>query len=448
MKRSDGVKSAWLCLSVLAACSGDSNVAPWVPMPSEAAGAMAAAGSGGQGAGGAGDSAAAAGAGGSGTAYGASSAWCGVKQTLDTRCVVCHADTPVAGAPMPLTTYADTQAQAFSKPSKKVYELMEVRVHDSLNPMPPQQALTADQLAGIDAWVAAGAPAGDDPTCGGATPPLPVMDTWPDHCDATYKILSHGSGGDSQPYIVPAGQELHPNVSVAAPWGSDAVQGIAFRPITDNAKVLHHWILYGPTKEFLTGWAPGKDNTPLPDDVGMNLSGGTLTLNLHYNNLLGTSEEHDQSGVEICVLQKPNFRANTAAVHTGFSQLAFNIPAHATNFDVTGRCTVTATTPVTVITASPHAHKLATHMKFTVQKASGETIVMHDADFDFNEQQAYAMNPTVQLVTGDKVTTTCTYTNSTDQAVRFGENTEDEMCFNFAAYYPMGALSCGFAIGP
>jgi hypothetical protein len=386
-----------------------------------------------------------AGAGGSGTTYGASSAWCGVKQTLDTRCVVCHADTPLAGAPMPLTTYADTQAPAFTKPSSKVYELMELRVHDSANPMPPQQALTAEQLAGIDAWVAAGAPAGDDPTCGGVTSMPPVMDSWPDHCDATYKIVSHGSGGDSQPYIVPAGQELHPNVSVAAPWGSEAVQGIAFRPITDNTKVLHHWILYGSKREFLVGWAPGKDTTPLPADVGMNLSGGTLTLNMHYNNLLGTSDEQDQSGVEICVLQKPNFRANTAAVHTGFSKLAFNIPAHATGVNITGSCTVTATTPVTIITASPHAHKLATHMKFTVQKASGETIVMHDADFDFNEQQAYAMNPAVQLVTGDKVFTTCTYTNDTDQAVHFGENTEDEMCFNFAAYYPMGALSCGYA---
>src|ERR1700759_293388 len=135
MKRRNGVKSAWLCLSVLAACSGDSNVAPWVPgagsgaMASAGSGAMAAAGSGAMASAGSGGQggASAAGAGGSGTAYGASSAWCGVKQTLDSRCVVCHADTPVAGAPMPLTSYAATQAQAFSQPGKKVYELMEVR---------------------------------------------------------------------------------------------------------------------------------------------------------------------------------------------------------------------------------------------------------------------------------------------------------------------------------
>jgi hypothetical protein len=81
-------------------------------------------------------------------------------------------------------------------------------------------------------------------------------------------------------------------------------------------------------------------------------------------------------------------------------------------------------------------------MKFSVKKASGELITMHDAAFSFDEQQAYALTPPVQLVTGDKVITTCTYDNPTDHAVTFGENTENEMCFNFAAYYPKGALNC------
>jgi hypothetical protein len=322
---------------------------------------------------------------------------------------------------------------------------MSVRVHDAVKPMPPQQKLTVDQLAGIDAWIAGGAASGDDPTCGGGGSTQPVASDWPTNCDATYTILSHGDSDATQPYSVAAGQEVHPNISVPAPWGSDAMQAIAFRPITDNTKVLHHWILYGPNREFLVGWAPGKDSSTLPADVGMNLAGGTLTLNMHYNNLLGSGTEQDRSGVEICALKQSNFRKNTAAIHTGFSQLSINIPAHATNYAVTGQCTVTASTPVTVFTASPHAHKLAHGMKFSVQKASGETISMYDGTFDFNEQQSYALTPMVQLVTGDKVTTTCIYDNTTNQAVRFGENTGNEMCFNFAAYYPMGALKCGFA---
>jgi hypothetical protein len=81
-------------------------------------------------------------------------------------------------------------------------------------------------------------------------------------------------------------------------------------------------------------------------------------------------------------------------------------------------------------------------MKFSVQRADGTTSVMHDAPFSFTEQASYALTPPVQLEAGDKVVTTCTYENPTDHAVTFGENTANEMCFNFAAYYPMGALSC------
>jgi hypothetical protein len=381
----------------------------------------------------------------------ATTPYCNVRKVLDSRCTACHNEGMVAGAPMSLMTYADLQAPAFTDKTKKVFQVVGVRVHDTVKPMPPQDKLTADQLSSIDTWVAAGGPEGSDPTCGGTigAGTTPTQDTgatagWPDHCDEVYTIKSHGSGGDTTPYMVPAGQEVHPKVSVPAPWGSEAVQMVAMRALTDNKKVMHHWILYGSRSEFLVGWAPGKDmSAPLPPDVGMNLPGGTLSLDLHYNNLLGTQAEADNSGLELCVLKKANFRPNTATVNQTFSQFLINIPAHAMNFNVTGSCTFTGANPVTLVTSSPHAHTLARHMKFTITKKSGEMVVMHDEPFDFNEQQSYPLNPTLKLENGDVVTTTCTYDNPGDTAVTFGENTGNEMCFNFAVYYPMGSMACG-----
>jgi hypothetical protein len=381
----------------------------------------------------------------------ASGTWCGAKTTFGSRCVACHDGNKTAGAPMALKTYADLTAPAVSDPTKKVYEMVSKRIHDTMKPMPPQQKLAAAELSSIDDWIAAGATAGADPTCAGAStePATPTDQAWPTNCDAMYKILSHGTGSDTTPYSVPAGQEIHPSISIPAPWGSDAVQMIAWRAITQNAKVLHHWILYGPSREFLVGWAPGKDaNAPLPDDVGMNMPGGTLTLGLHYNNLTGTTNETDNSGFELCVVKKEHFRTKTATVFQGFSQFVINIPAHAMNYDVTGTCSVTTTQPVTLISASPHAHKTARHMKFTVQRASGETVVMHDRDFDFNEQGTYGLTPPVALNNGDKVITTCTYSNDSNSTITFGENTGNEMCFNFAVYYPMGALNCSGGFTP
>jgi hypothetical protein len=388
----------------------------------------------------------------------ASETWCTVKPTLDARCTACHDGKLTAGAPMSLKTYADLQAPAPSDKSRKVFQLVGTRVHDTVKPMPPQQKLTTDELMHLDKWITAGAPQGPETACaalpGGTTKPSASDGSdlpWPTNCDATYKILSHGSGGATSPYMVPPGQEIHPQVAVTAPWGNEAVQSIAWRAITANPKVMHHWILYGGSRQFLVGWAPGKDrNSPLPDDVGLDMPPGPMTLDLHYNNLMGTAAEPDNSGVEICVVKKANFRPKTATVYMGFTQFAINIPAHAVNVDVTGNCTVNTTAPVTLISASPHAHTTARHMKFTVKRASGETIVMHDAPFDFNEQGTYGLDMPLVLNTGDTVTTTCTFTNDTNRAITFGEDTGNEMCFNFAVYYPKGALNCaggGFPAG-
>jgi hypothetical protein len=375
--------------------------------------------------------------------------WCSVKGTFESRCTACHDGKQTAGAPMALKTYADLHAPAVSDKSKKVYQLVAKRIHDTAKPMPPQQKLSGDELHGLDAWIAAGAPEGADPSCSdeAASDTAAVSDAtapaWPSNCDGIYKILSHGDGGDATPYMVAAGQEIHPKLAVAAPWGDGPAQAIAWRAITDNAKVLHHWILYGSQREFLIGWAPGKDmSIPLPADVGMNMPGGMLTLDLHYNNLTGSADEGDNSGVEVCIVKGDNARPKTATVYQGFSTFQINIPPHAVNFDVSTTCSVTTTEPVTLISASPHAHTTATHMKFTLERASGETIVMHDAPFSFFEQGVYALDMPLTLGTGDKITTTCTYTNDTDKAITFGENTGNEMCFNFAVYYPMKALSC------
>jgi hypothetical protein len=381
----------------------------------------------------------------------ADSPWCAVKQTLEANCTTCHNEAMVAGAPMSLRNYDDLIAPAKSDPSKKVYELVGERVHDTRRPMPPQGELAKAELSEIDAWVTAGAPAGGDPACGhGAAEPSPVLgdDAWPEHCDATFKLLAHGAGGKDDPYVVPPGTEEHPKFDFDVPRGDQALQVIAFRAITDNPKVLHHWILYGPQGELLYPWAPRKYQVyALKGDVGLNLPGGTLTLDMHYNNVLGAMSELDNSGVEICVLEPAHFRKTTAAVYQGFAQLLFSIPPHTKDFDVLGECTLAGELPVTLLTSSPHAHVLARHMQTSVRKKSGDIIMMHDRSFNFGEQYNYDLDPPITLSAGDTVVTKCTYDNDTARAVSWGQGSSDEMCFNFAMYYPMGGIRCAPGTG-
>jgi hypothetical protein len=387
--------------------------------------------------------------------------WCGVKAILEKNCAACHTTPPAAGAPFPLTTYSELTAEHPTKPGKKIYERVGVRIHadqsqaEGLVVMPPGTPLSAADTATVDAWVTAGAPAGEDPTCappGGVAPPTgnPAETEWPlKECDAVYKIVAHGAGGVDTPAMAPAGQESHPQVAWDAPWGDEQVQAIAFKTITDNRAILHHWILNGRPGGFLTGWAPGEDGIKkMREDIGMLMptGAGSLNLDMHYFNTTGTTAQPDNSGVEICVVKKEHFRQNVAAVATSLTTLLFSIPPNS-KYEAKASCTVSGTEPVTLLSASPHAHKLAVRMVFTVKKKDGQTIMMHDMPFAFGEQKSYKLDPPVVVTNGDVINTSCFYENTTSQRVGFGESTTDEMCFNFALYYPAGALKCGTSLG-
>ena len=86
---------------------------------------------------------------------------CDVAEVLRDNCLGCHGDPPVAGAPMPLTTWEHIQAPAASDESVRVYEMMNVRINSETAPMPPpsEGALGDEDKAVLNEWLAASAPA-------------------------------------------------------------------------------------------------------------------------------------------------------------------------------------------------------------------------------------------------------------------------------------------------
>jgi hypothetical protein len=165
---------------------------------------------------------------------------------------------------------------------------------------------------------------------------------------------------------------------------------------------------------------------------------------MHYYNTTSTTAQPDRSGVAVCVVKGARLRKHSAATMMGFMGMsAVLAPANKRGHQVTGTCTARTTQPVHLITATPHAHRFARHMKFTLKKTNGTEIVMHDLPFQFGEQATYPIDPPLLIESGDVITTTCTYDNDTSKNITFGESTDNEMCFNFAIYYPKGALSCG-----
>lgn len=360
--------------------------------------------------------------------------WCKVKAVFDKYCTQCHDGEGTANTPMGLTSYADLTKDSTLFPGKKVYERVGVRMHDTTRPMPPQGEVSAADMALIDAWIAARAPGSSSEMC--APPPDAgvAVEEWPADCEEKYKFLANdGKGG---PFSVRPGGQFYQDFMFNAPWTGD-VQAVAFKPVVNNKKVLHHYILY-QGGAFLVGWSPGKHENALPTDVGVYMPAtGQMKMTVHYYNALpGAVAEKDASGVEVCITKKK--RPKTAAV----MPFAANpvVPGNTQRIENSSTCTVQSSQPVHIITSSPHMHKLGIHAKLTVQRANGKTEVIHDKTFNFEEQTTYPIDFVVN--NGDKITTTCVYRNMSGASVAFGTNTEDEMCFNFALYYPMCGMSC------
>ncbi|HEX6242082.1 MAG TPA: hypothetical protein VFZ61_14330, partial [Polyangiales bacterium] len=191
--------------------------------------------------------------------------WCKVKAVLDKHCTTCHDGQGSFGSPFGLTTYADVTKDSPGFPGKKIYERMGVRLHDTARPMPPQGEVSAADKAVLDAWIAAKAPGSASETCAPAPDAgVPGEFQWPADCEEKYKLLANdGKGGK---FTSRKGQ-YYQDFFFKPPWTGD-VQSVGFRAVVDNKKVLHHYIVY-QDGAFLVGWSPGKNDHPLPPDVGV-----------------------------------------------------------------------------------------------------------------------------------------------------------------------------------
>ena len=120
---------------------------------------------------------------------------CDIFALLQSHCVACHSAPPIGGAPMALETLTDLSAPAHSNPAKTVAEISVTRVTSAVAPMPPagQPALSAAEVAALQAWVSAGAMAGScGASNGGASGPSPY-DTPPQCSSGVTSTVREGS---------------------------------------------------------------------------------------------------------------------------------------------------------------------------------------------------------------------------------------------------------------
>lgn len=390
---------------------------------------------------------------GSGGGAPASDLPCDIADFVRDRCQECHSSPAQFGAPMPLTTRADLMAPALDGTSTVASVMLARMQADERMPPPPREAATSDEIALVQGWIDAGMPArADGEMCGSTgTGGMGAGGGPPASCEPDLSLAGQ------TPFEMPQS-----SVDEQVCFGIDVPASNAKRHITaimpkiDNSTIIHHILLMqAPSSvspepapcaftnlnwKLLYAWGPGTPAHHLPPEAGFPIEAGDTThfvLQVHYNNLQGLSGELDQSGVDLCTTEE--LRTHDADV-MALGTTTLNIPPQSTKtttcttniLDVLGLGTFF---PVTAFQAWPHMHQIGTGMKTTITRpGSGPTTMVDVPDYDFDYQITYPINEIVNI--GDSITTSCTHTNTSSNNVGFGENTADEMCFNFVSYYP------------
>lgn len=365
---------------------------------------------------------------------------CDVDAILEKNCRSCHGATPTFGAPMSLTTLADVQ---------KYKDAVKSRINlpaDAKGRMPqkPNAALSAADLATMNAWLDGGLAArtGDCASADAGTDPTST----PLSCKTDVQLRPKSKWAmptDSKDVYVCYGFELDTATKKHI---------VGIEPKISNSKIVHHILLMQsdtavdgtPVRcsegsiaryRMLYAWAPGVGPFEMPKEAGLPAEPGKAhyVVQIHYNNVKALDGEQDDSGFDLC--STTELRPNDADV-LAFGTMKFNIPAKSKH-DVTASWTIPSFIPeIHAIGAFPHMHQLGKSLSTTLHPKAGGTVDLGtDPAFDFNNQ-FFAHLPNVTIKAGDTVKTRCVWENPTANAVSFGENTENEMCYGFTMYYP------------
>ncbi|MEZ4361363.1 MAG: hypothetical protein R3B48_14350 [Kofleriaceae bacterium] len=287
-------------------------------------------------------------------------------------------------------------------------------------------------------------------SCGGADATDPMQPPGPTELTGEKFTATWG------PVMVPAGQE-NTQCAVLTLDNEAPIKVHQMRNVLGSAS--HHMIVYRddasaeqPTpvncKPFAGTLTPSAATSPimitqrseeiltLPDGVAYTFAAHQkVRLEMHFLNatdqpqmITGTSEfyaakpEQIRDEADFLFIGSPDI--NLAPRSTGVVDAFFTVPASlagAKFFAITG-----------------HTHQYGTEM--TVATAASRTdapaSVYAPVPFLWSEPETVKQDPPFEVPAGGGFNFHCGFRNTSNTTVKFGESTEDEMCFFWAYYYP------------
>ncbi|MDX2093298.1 MAG: hypothetical protein SFX73_35975 [Kofleriaceae bacterium] len=367
-----------------------------------------------------------------------------VAPLLARRCGACHRDAGVA--PFALSTYEEAKDAA--------HEIAKVTRLRTMPPWPAdaggscgtfvdQRWLSEDEIALLDAWHTAGAPAGDPSA---ATPiAFPEAPRFTPAVELAADV----------PYpVVPSTTDDY-RCFVADPGLVDDAYITAMQVTPDRAEVVHHIQLFaadsaadeaeldrlvaadaspgyacgndgvGPDLRYVGVWAAGDLVRRWPDGTGIQLRAGhRLVLQIHYHHHGGAPVlDHTRVALELAR------SVDKIGLIERARNLALVLPPGESNIEAIGVHRIAIDTPSVMRGARIHMHTLGIRGRLELVRGGESTCLLAIPRWDFNWQLFYLFDKPVPLLPGDELRLTCAYdTRTRTEPVLWGLGTDDEMC--------------------
>ncbi len=217
-----------------------------------------------------------------------------------------------------------------------------------------------------------------------------------------------------------------------SPWMKDTPVGTAFVPSRDGQGRGGNG--GGGFGDFLAGYAPGTIPELLkPGQAKLVPKGADIVFQLHYTADGKPGSDKSKVGL-IFAKEPPKERVLTMAATTA----KFEIPAGDPNYRVDSEMTLYADSTLTMML--PHMHLRGKDFEFTVKYPDGrEEKLLEVPHYSFSWQLSYYLDKPLFLPKGTTIKCTAHYDNSANnkynpdptKAIRFGEQSWDEMMFGF-----------------
>lgn len=380
-----------------------------------------------------------------------------IAPVLEANCITCHRTGDVG--PFALDSYEQAKLWAGA-----------IKDYTARRIMPPWKAipghgefhdsrwLTDQQLNTLAEWADGGTPKGNLKDL----PPAPVRPAAGEWTLGKPDVVLKANA----PFRLEAeGADVYRDFTLPMDFTEDRyVTAFDFKP--GNRAIVHHMIAYidvtGSTSakkegmdgqpgwnvsggssgikddDWGDGWAPGMNPRRLEPGIAVRIpKGAKLVLQVHYHK--SGRAEADQSELALYFApEQPKKVLRTFPV----GNVAFVLPPNVANKEVRG--SIILPFESTIWQLLPHMHLLGKEMKATAVLPDGtEKSLIWIKNWDFNWQMNYRLKEPLHLPKGTRINLVATYDNTAanpfqpsnpPREVRFGEQTDDEMCFMFIGF--------------